>query len=47
MLALAAASEETGCFVADLWLRSLENTNRTELSFRAQLPNGALEVEIV
>lgn len=28
-------------------LRSLQNTNHTVLRFRARLPNGALEVEIV
>jgi SRSO17 transposase len=28
-------------------LRTLENTNRTELRFHARLPHGALEVEIV
>jgi hypothetical protein len=31
----------------DKRLRSLENTNRIELSFRARLPNGGLQVEIV
>jgi hypothetical protein len=46
-LDLTAASEATGCFVADLWLRTLQNTNHTELSFRTGLPHGELEVEIV
>jgi hypothetical protein len=28
-------------------LRSLRNTNRPSLKFRAQLPDGAVEVEVV
>jgi hypothetical protein len=46
----SCATSEKGCLKSSAetgLLRSLGNTNRPELWFRAQLPNGALRVEIV